>query len=77
MQTLSKFGLSEEDIWTKYAELFQHLGEFGEPLHLEVDETIKPVQIPPRGIPKALRTSLKNHLSNRLSVHNSSKQEKQ
>ena len=52
VQAPSEIGLSEEEIRTKYADVFQGLGELGEPLHLEVDETIKPVQTPPRRIPE-------------------------
>ena len=36
--------------------------ELGEPLHLEIDHTVEPVQIPPRRIPEALRKPLKEHL---------------
>ena len=63
VQAPSEIGLSEEEIRTKYAEVFQGLGELGEPLHLEVDESIKPVQIPPRRIPEAPRKPLKEHLT--------------
>ena len=65
VQTPSEIGLSEEEVRTKYAEVFQGLGELGEPLHLEVhvDEMITPVQIPPRRIPEALKVPLKDHLA--------------
>lgn len=63
VQTLSEIGLSEEEIRTKYADVFQGIGELGEPLHLEVDEMIIPVQIPPRRIPDALKIPLKDHLA--------------
>ena len=63
VQTPSEIGLSEEEIRTKYADVFQGLGELGEPLHLEVDEMITPVQIPPRRIPEALKVPLKDHLA--------------
>ena len=43
--------------------VFQGLGELGEPLHLEEDEMITPVQIPPRRIPEALKVPLKDHLA--------------
>lgn len=35
----------------------------GEPLHLEVDKSNKPIQIPPRRIPEALRKPLKKNLT--------------
>ena len=54
--------MSKQEILNKYTDVFQGLGEFGEPLRLEVDEMVKPVQIPPRGIPEALRGPLKYHL---------------
>ena len=63
VHTPSEIGLSEDEIRTKYADVFQGLGELGEPLHLEVDEMITPVQIPPRRIPEALKVPLKDHLA--------------
>ena len=48
-------GLSEEQIWTKYPDVFQRLGELGEPLHLEVNDMITPIQIPPEGYQKHSR----------------------
>ena len=63
VQTPSEVGLSEEELRTKYADVFQGLGELGEPLHLEVDEMTAPVQIPPRRIPEALKVPLKEHLA--------------
>ena len=43
--------------------MFRGLGELGEPLHLEVDESIKPVQIQPRRTLEALTKPLKEHLT--------------
>ena len=63
VQTPSEFGLTEEEIRTKYADVFQGLGELREPLHLKVNETTRPVQIPPRRIPEALRKPLQEHLA--------------
>jgi hypothetical protein len=54
--------VTKEDILQKYPDVFEDIGELGEPLHLEVDDTVKPVQIPPRRIPEALRKPLKDHL---------------
>ena len=54
--------LTKDKILQKYPEVFDGIGELGEPLHLEVDTTVKPVQIPPRRIPEALRKPLKDHL---------------
>ena len=55
-------GLTKEEILQKYPEVFEGIGELGEPLHLEIDHTVEPVQIPPRRIPEALRKPLKEHL---------------
>ena len=63
VQTPNELGLSKEEILTKYTDVFQGLGELGEPLQLEVDKMVKPVQIPPRRIPVALRGPLKDHLA--------------
>ena len=41
VQAPSAIGLSEKEIQTKYADMFQGLGELGEPLRLEVDKSIK------------------------------------
>ena len=62
VRTPDELGLSKQEILNKYTDVFQGLGELGEPLRLEVDEMVKPVQIPPRGIPEALRGPLKYHL---------------
>ena len=43
--------LTKEDVLGKYPDVFEGLGELGEPLHLGVDDTVKPVQIPPKRIP--------------------------
>ena len=63
MQAPSEIGLSEEEIRTKYADVFQGLSKLREPLHLEANELIKPVQITPRRTPEALRKPLKDHLT--------------
>ena len=56
VQTPSEFTLTVDgEIQSKYADVFQGLGELGEPLHLKVDELIKAVHIPPRGILEVLR----------------------
>ena len=55
VQTPNELGLSKEEILNKYTDVFQGLGELGGSLRLEVDEMAKPVQIPPRRIPEALR----------------------
>ena len=55
--------LTKDDILNHYLDVFQGLGELGDNLHVEVNETITPVQIAPRRIPEALRKPLKVHLT--------------
>jgi len=63
VQTPKELGLSKEEILNKYTDVFQGLEELGKPLRLEVDEMVKPVQIPPRRISEVLRGTLKDHLA--------------
>ena len=63
VQTPKELGLSKEEILNKYTDVFQGLEELGKPLRLEVDEMVKPVQIPSRRISEALRGTLKDHLA--------------
>ena len=51
-----------EDIKTSYSDVFEGLGLLGPELHLEVDETAKPVQMPPCKVPESLKEPLKAHL---------------
>ena len=51
------------EVYMVQPDVFQGLGELGEPLHLEVNDMITPVQIPPRRIPEVLKTPLKDHLA--------------
>ena len=55
-------GLTKEEILQKYPDVFEGIGELGEPLHLEINHTVEPVQIPLRRISEALRKPLKDHL---------------
>ena len=48
--------LTKQDVLSKYPVVFEGLSDA---LHLEVDETVKPVQIPPRGLPEAFKQPLK------------------
>ena len=55
-------GITEQQLVSQYRDVFDGLGALGEPLHLEVDNTVKPVQVPPRRVPEALKKPLKDHL---------------
>ena len=52
-------GLSKEDILGRFLDVFQGLGQFLGEHHIELDETVTPVQHQPRRVPVALRASLK------------------
>ena len=58
----NKAGMTMEDIKTSYSDVFEGLGLLGPELHLEVDETAKPVQMPPHKVPESLKEPLKAHL---------------
>ncbi|XP_028394385.1 uncharacterized protein K02A2.6-like [Dendronephthya gigantea] len=54
--------LSKEDVLSKYADQFTGLGKIEGKLHLEVDETVTPVVMPPRRVPIAVKPKLKEEL---------------
>lgn len=58
----TQIGLTKQQVLDKYSDVFEELGELGQRLQLEVDETVRPVQLPSRRIPEALRTPLQDHL---------------
>ncbi|CAB3986211.1 Retrovirus-related Pol poly from transposon [Paramuricea clavata] len=51
-----------EDIKASYSNVFEGLGLLSPELHLNIDESAKPVQLPPRKVPESLKQSLKAHL---------------
>ena len=55
-------GLSKEDILGRFSDVFQGLGQFPGEHHIELDETITPVQHQPRRVPVALRAELKEKI---------------
>ena len=55
-------GITKEQLLNQFSDVFEGLGELGEHLHLEVDDTTKPVQLPTRRVPEALKTPLRDHL---------------
>ncbi len=54
--------LEMSDINLKYQDLFEGEGKLEGLLHLEIDKTVKPVQLPCRKIPVAIQTQLKEEL---------------
>ena len=54
--------LTEEEVLSEYADLFRGLGKIEGKLHLEVDEAVTPVVMPPRCVPIAVKGKLKEEL---------------
>jgi len=54
--------LTEERVLSEYADVFRGLGKTGGKLHLEVDDKVTPVVIPPQGVPVAIKVRLKEEL---------------
>ena len=46
-------GLTRDHIMKNYADVFEGLGHMPGKLHLDIDETVKPVVMPPRRVPLA------------------------
>ena len=55
-------GLSEEDIVNSYSDLFKGEGKLEGQLHLELDESVQPFQLPPRREPLAVKDKLQAEL---------------
>ena len=54
--------LTEEQVLAEYADLFKGLGKIEGKLHLEFDETVTPVVMPPRRVPVAVKGKLREEL---------------
>jgi hypothetical protein len=54
--------LTKEIILEQYADLFTGVGRLTGEVHLEINPTAKPVQMPPRRLPVAIRDSVKHEL---------------
>jgi len=50
------------NIEQKFSTVFIGEGEFSNPLHLNVDDTVQPVQMPVRRVPLSLKLELKKQL---------------
>ena len=54
--------LTKEQVLTDFADIFKGLGRMEGKLHLEVDDSVSPVVMPPRRVPVALKGKLKGEL---------------
>ena len=54
--------LSKEWLTTQYPEVFEGVGTLPDILHLEIDNSVPPVQLPVRRIPLAVRDKLKHEI---------------
>lgn len=54
--------LTKECILVHYADVFTGIGKLEGEIHLEVDASVKPVQLPPRRVPFAIKDKLKQEL---------------
>lgn len=52
----------KEEVNEKYSNVFKDLGKLDGKLHLEVKDSVRPVQLPPRKIPLALKPMVKEEL---------------
>ncbi|XP_053405074.1 uncharacterized protein K02A2.6-like [Mercenaria mercenaria] len=55
--------LTMDEIETKFASVFEGEGQFENHLHLEIDDTVKPVKMPVRRVPVAMKEKLKRELN--------------
>ena len=55
-------GVEAEKVYSQYPEIFEELGCIGEPHHIELDPTVKPVIQPPRRVPFAMKGRIKEEL---------------
>ena len=54
--------LSEQDIVNSYSDVFKSKGKLEGQLHLELGESVQPVQLPPRRVPLAVKDKLQGEL---------------
>jgi len=54
LQSTNTQGLSEQDKVNSYSDVFKGEGKLESQLHLELDESVQPVQFPPRRVPLAV-----------------------
>lgn len=54
--------MTKELLADQFSDVFQGTGKLSEPCHLQIDPSAKPVVHPPRNVPLALKTALKEEL---------------
>ena len=62
MASPHKEPLTKEKLADQFPDVFQGTGKLSEPYHLQIDPSAKPVVHPPRKVPLALKTALKEEL---------------
>ena len=62
MASPHKEPLTKEKLADQFPDVSQGTGKLGEPYHLQQDPSAKPVVHPPRKVPLALKTALKEEL---------------
>ena len=60
--------LTKEQVLTDFGDLFKGLGKMDGKLHLEVNESVPPVIMPPRRVPVALKGNFKEEIDRLVSV---------
>ena len=60
--------LTKEQVLTDFADIFKGLGKMEGKLHLEVNESVPPVIMPPRRVPVALKGKFKEEIDRLVSV---------
>ena len=60
--------LTKEQVLTDFADIFKGLGRMEGKLHLEVDDSVSPVVMPPRRVPVALKGKFKEELDRLIDV---------
>ena len=60
--------LTKEQVLTDFGDLFKGLGKMDGKLHLEVNESVPPVIMPPRRVPVALKGKFKEEIDRLVSV---------
>ena len=60
--------LSKEQVLTDFGDIFKGLGKMDGRLHLELNESVSPVKMPPRRVPVALKGKFKEEIDRLVSV---------
>ena len=62
LQSTNRQGLSEQDIVNSCSDVCKSKGKLEGELHLELDESVQPIQLPPRRVPLAVKDELQAEL---------------